>query len=50
MGLAPYATNDETNKCFKYFDEILKIKGLKVIFKKKLKDLYFQFQNKLKKI
>ncbi len=49
MGLAPYATNDEINKCFKYFDEILKIKGLKVIFKKKPKDLYFHLQNKLKK-
>ncbi len=48
MGLAPYASNYEINKCYKFFDEILKVKGLNLVFNKKPKDLFFHFKEKLK--
>ena len=48
MGLAPYASNYEINKCYKIFDKILKIKGLNIIFDKKPKDLFFHFKENLK--
>ena len=48
MGLAPYASNYEINKCYKIFDKILKIKGLNIIFDKKPKDLFFHFKEKFK--
>ena len=34
MGLAPYSSSYEINKCYKVFDEILKVKNLIVEFKK----------------
>ena len=48
MGLAPYASNYEINKCYKIFDKILKIKGLNIVFDKKPKDLFFHFKEKFK--
>ena len=48
MGLAPYASNYEINKCYKFFDEILKVRGLNLVFNKKPKDLFFHFKEKLK--
>ena len=48
MGLAPYASEYEINKCYKFFNEILKVKGLNIVFNKKPKDLFFHFKNKLK--
>ena len=46
MGLAPYASEYEINKCYKTFDEILKIKNLNVVFNKKPKDLFYHFKDK----
>jgi carbamoyltransferase len=46
MGLAPYASEYEINKCYKVFNDILKIKDLNVVFKKKPKDLFYHFKNK----
>ena len=48
MGLAPYASEYEINKCFHIFDRILKIKKLNIIYNKKPKDLYFSFKENLK--
>jgi len=48
MGLAPYTSLYEINKCFKTFDEILKINKLNVVFRKKPKDLFFHFKSKFK--
>ena len=48
MGLAPYASEYEIKKSYKFFSEILKIKGLNVVFNKKPKDLFFHFKDKLK--
>ena len=48
MGLAPYASEYEVKKCFKVFDDILKVKKLNVVFKRKPKDLYFHFKEKFK--
>ena len=48
MGLAPYASNYEINKCYKIFDKILKINGLNIVFDKKPKDLFFHFKKKFK--
>ena len=48
MGLAPYTSQYEINKCFKTFDEILKIDRLNVVFKKKPKDLFFILSQSLK--
>ena len=48
MGLAPYASKYEINKCYKFFDEILKVKGLNIVFNKKPKDLFYHFKHKLK--
>tara|TARA_B100000963_G_scaffold361175_1_gene395268 strand:- start:17432 stop:20380 length:2949 start_codon:yes stop_codon:yes gene_type:complete len=48
MGLAPYASKYEINKCYKFFDEILKVKGLNIVFNKKPKDIFFHFKHKLK--
>ena len=48
MGLAPYSSSYEINKCYKVFDEILKVKNLIVEFKKKPKDLFFYFKSKFK--
>ena len=48
MGLAPYASNHEINKCLKIFNEILKVKKLNLVFNKKPPDLYFFFKEKLK--
>ena len=47
MGLAPYTSNYEIEKCYKIFDKILKVKGLNVIFDKKPKDLFYHFKEKL---
>ena len=41
MGLAPYSSSYEINKCYKVFDEILKVKNLIVEFKKNLKIYFF---------
>ena len=49
MGLAPYASEYEINKCFKVFDDIQKVKKLDVVYKIKPKDFYFHFVEKLKK-
>ena len=48
MGLAPYASNYEINKCFHVFDKILKIKRLNIVYDKKPNDLYFSFKESLK--
>lgn len=48
MGLAPYSSAYETDKCFKVFDEILKVKNLSIVFNKKPKDLYFHFKENFK--
>ena len=47
MGLAPYTSNYEIEKCYKIFDKILKVKGLNVVFDKKPKDLFYHFREKL---
>jgi len=47
MGLAPYTSNYEIEKCYKIFDKILKVKGLNVVFDKKPKDLFYHFKEKL---
>ena len=41
MGLAPYTSQYEINKCFKTFDEILKIDRLNCCFLKKNQKIYF---------
>lgn len=46
MGLAPYASDYEIKKCYKVFDEILKIKKLNIVYDKKPKDLFYHFKNK----
>ena len=48
MGLAPYATQYETNKSYKIFADVLKVQGLNIKYKNKPKDLYFHFKDKLK--
>lgn len=48
MGLAPYSSSYEIKKCINIFNEILKIKKLNVVFKKKPKDLFFHFKSKFK--
>jgi len=48
MGLAPYASEYEINKCYKIFSKILKVDALNVKYKNKPKDLYFHFIEKLK--
>ena len=48
MGLAPYASNYEINKCYKIFDKIQKLRGLNIVFDKKRKDLFFHFKEKFK--
>lgn len=47
MGLAPYTSNYEIEKCYKIFDKILKVKGLNIVFDKKPKDLFYHFKEKL---
>ena len=47
MGLAPYTSNYEIEKCYEIFDKILKVKGLNVVFDKKPKDLFYHFKEKL---
>ena len=48
MGLAPYASDYEINKCFHVFNRILKIKKLNIVYDKKPNDLYFSFKRDLK--
>lgn len=48
MGMAPYAKSYEINKCLKIFMEILKVKKLNIVYKKKPKDLFFHFKEKFK--
>jgi len=47
MGLAPYSSSYELKKSFKIFDDVLKIKNLDIVFKKKPKDLFYHFKEKL---
>lgn len=47
MGLAPYANAKEAAKSYPIFDEILEVNGLKFEWKKKPKDLYFHFRERL---
>lgn len=48
MGLAPYASSYEINKCYGVFDKILKVSKLNLVHNKKPKDLFFHFKEKLK--
>ena len=48
MGLAPYASDYEIKKCYDTFGDILQVKNLNIVFKKKPKDLYFHFKDKFK--
>ena len=45
MGLAPYTSQYEINKCFKTFDEILKIDRLNVVFKKTKRFIFILSQS-----
>jgi len=47
MGLAPYAKPEYSKEAKKIFNEILIVKDCSFIFKKKIKDLYFYFKEKL---
>jgi carbamoyltransferase len=46
MGMAPYANKFEINKCLKVFMDVLKVKKLNIVYKKKPKDLFFYFKEK----
>ncbi len=48
MGLAPYASEYEVEKCYKVFANVLKVKDLNVVYKKKPRDLYFHFIEEFK--
>ena len=48
MGLAPYASEYDVNKCYKIFSDILTVKNLDVVYKNKPEDLYFHFKEKFK--
>ena len=48
MGLAPYASEYDVNKCYKIFADILTVKNLDVVYKNKPEDLYFHFKEKFK--
>lgn len=48
MGLAPYASNYETNRAYDAaFKNLFKVKGYGIFLKKKPKDFYFDFKKKL---
>ena len=47
MGLAPYAKPEYANEANKIFNEILTVNNCSFVFKKKIKDLYFYFKEKL---
>ena len=47
MGLAPYANKKYSNEVVKIFLETLDVKGINFYQKKKIKDLFFYFKDKL---
>ena len=50
MGLAPYAKQEIFDKAYKVFKETMYVEGIDFKFKKRPKDLYHHFKNKLEGI
>ncbi len=49
MGLAPYASDFEIDKCYKTYEDLLRVNKLNVNYKKKPKDIFYHLQKNFMK-